>query len=427
MKKYFFQIFTFLFLLCLTLLSCETEPMEQEIVQEEQPKVVVEAVDFNSIPELSEALNGVSGKSKLARSFMDKGDAKFWIEEQDVLKLRDSVSNESYTVRIYSDDPSPKTFYNLVVTKRVDGNPIVPFVVKYKFENGDVFSFAEDEEKNFDGTVSIYSLDEFANSTGLNARDTQPVACFQDIGQRDNTVAGNTGSSSSGGSSGGSSTTGSTGSTGTISVTRTHISVNTTYGSRGTVSVGQGTFYMPPLTSDKQDQKSAGITGKDSNPCPEGWVSIPINVVRDVPPPDCASFNFKKTSSNWQQANVVGIHFDIYLLTEHRPYVEYKYTVELDRPVNFGAPVLDRLGNTTTPGLIASVSAAALQQAMSDTARKYGSTRVHESVVTEYFKQRVKDNYSLFVPGGRANTNSTSTLPATQYKATTRPDFGGCD
>ncbi|MDC6366452.1 MULTISPECIES: hypothetical protein [Flavobacteriaceae] len=26
-----------------------------------------------------------------------------------------------------------------------------------------------------------------------------------------------------------------------------------------------------------------------------------------------------------------------------------------------------------------------------------------------------------------ANTNSTSTIPPTQYRATTRPDFGGCD
>lgn len=427
MKKFITPLLAFLFTV-LFLISCtKEEPLQMDTVQEtEQSEVIVEQLDFNSIPELSQALNDVSGKSRLARSYTEKGDSKFWIDEEDVLKLKDSVNNESYSIIIHTNEPTPTSFYNLIVTKRTDGNPIIPFVVEYKFENGNVFSFAEDEEKKFDGTVNIYSLREFANATGLNARNTGAVACFQDVGQRNHTVAGNNNSGSTGGSpSGGTSTTGSPNTSGTVSVTRPHISVSRAR-SRGSVSVGQGTFYMPPLTSDKKTQKLGSVSKDESNECPEGWVSIPINVIKDIPP-SCKSFNFKKTSSNWQQANVIGIHFDIYLLTEHTPYVQYKYTVELDRPVNFGAPVLDRLGNTTTPGLIASVSAAALQQAMSDTARKYGGSSVHQSVVTEYFKQRIKDNYGLFVPGGRANTNSTSSLPSTKYKATTRPDFGGCD
>nr|WP_299171138.1 hypothetical protein [uncultured Allomuricauda sp.] len=388
MKKYFFQKFTFLSLLFLALLSCETEPIQLEIVQEEQSNVLVEEVDFNSVPELSAALNDISGKSKLARSYSEKGDSKFWMDEQNVLRLKDSVNNESYTVKIYSDDPSLTTFYNLVVTKRMDGNPIVPFVVEYNFENGDILSFAEDEEKDFDGTVNIYSLDEFASITGLNARDTQPVACFQDIGQRDNTVAGNTSFGSTGGSSGGSSTSGSTGSTGTVSVTRTHISVNTTYGTRGTVSVGQGTFYMPPLTSDKKDQKATASFSKDeSNNCPEGWVSIPINEVATIPFPHCSSFEYASgLSGAIKGAAVVGVSDSFY---SHQTFSDGSFKTRritaLEPLLYFSMP-----GNVLN-GVAATLTAKAVNRANNSTqtwfAANPGATK---EVLGQYWYNQIK-------------------------------------
>lgn len=293
MKKFITRLLACLFTV-LFLISCtKEEPLQMDTVQEtQQSGVIVEQVDFNSIPELSQALNDVSGKSRLARSYAEKGDSKFWIDEEDVLKLKDSVNNESYSIIIHTDEPTPTSFYNLVVTKRTNGNPIIPFVVEYKFENGDIFSFAEDEEKKFDGTVNIYSLREFANATGLNARNTGAVACFQDVGQRNHTVVGNNSSGSTGGSpSGGTSTTGSPNTSGTVSVTRPHISVSRAR-SRGSVSVGQGTFYMPPLTSDKKTQKRGAVSKDESNECPEGYVSIPINVTQNILYPDCASFEF---------------------------------------------------------------------------------------------------------------------------------------
>jgi len=272
MKKLITRLFTTLFAIVFFISCAKEEPLQLDIVQEaEQSNVLVEQVDFNSIPELSEALNDSSGKSLMARSYSEKDDSKFWIDEEDVLKLKDSVNNESYSVIIHTDEPTPTSFYNLVVTKRTDGNPIIPFVVEYKFENGNVFSFAEDEEKKFDGTVNIYSLREFANATGLNARNTGAVACFQDVGQRNHTVAGNNSSGSTGGSpSGGTSTTGSPNTSGTVSVTRPHISVSRAR-SRGSVSVGQGTFYMPPLTSDKKTQKLGSVSKDESTECPEGY------------------------------------------------------------------------------------------------------------------------------------------------------------
>lgn len=314
MKKFITPLLTCLFTV-LFLISCtKEEPLQLDTIQEtEQSEVIVEQVDFNSIPELSQALNDVSGKSRLARSYAEKGDSKFWIDEEDVLKLKDSVNNESYSIIIHTNEPTPTSFYNLIVTKRTDGNPIIPFVVEYKFENGDVFSFAEDEEKKFDGTVNIYSLREFANATGLNARNTGAVACFQDVGRRNHTVVGNNNSGSTGGSpSGGTSTTGSPNTSGTVSVTRPHISVSRTR-SRGSVSVGQGTFYMPPLTSDKKTQKGSTANKDESTECPKGWVSIPINEVdkinNKIDNPCAAKIVNKATLADNEISNVINAIF----------------------------------------------------------------------------------------------------------------------
>ncbi|MDC6366454.1 MULTISPECIES: hypothetical protein [Flavobacteriaceae] len=310
MKKCVFQRLAFLLFSFLFYVSCETEPVQMDLVQDaQQSNVLVEEVDFGSIPELSEALNS-TGKSKLARSYAEKGDSKFWIDENSVLKLKDSVNNESFSVIIHSDDPSPKTFYNLVVTKRTDGNPIVPFVVEYNFDNGDISSFASDEEKNFDGTVNIYSLEEFAGVTGLNARDTQSVACFEDVGQPNTTTTNNTSSGSPGAPSGAPSSTTTPSSPKTVSA-RPHISVTRTYTKKGTVTVGQGRFYMPPMTSNKQDQKSSVLTGKDNNPCPEGWVSVPINEIKVFADPSCESFRFYKVGNTGVQVAAVDGIWDV--------------------------------------------------------------------------------------------------------------------
>ncbi|MEZ4809887.1 MAG: hypothetical protein R2819_05970 [Allomuricauda sp.] len=268
-----FFIFLFLF-------SCNKEEQPLDLAQDaEGSNVIVEQVDFNAIPGLSKALTDSSGKSILSRSYSGKEDSSFWIDENDVLKLKDSVNNESYSIVIHSDEPSPTKLYNLVVTKRTDGDSIVPFVVEYNFEDGDMSSFAEDDGKHFEGTLNIYALSEFAKITGLNAKDDDPVICFQDVGVRDNTPAENSAPSTPGNPGGGAPSAPSSNPSGPSAiVTRTHISVNNNFRSTG-VSVGIGTFYMsrPMMTNEDQDQK-AHVTDKTiPNDCPEGWVSVPIN------------------------------------------------------------------------------------------------------------------------------------------------------
>ena len=281
MRKYTFpKLAATSFFVLSVLFSCDKEEQPLDLAQDaEESNVIVEQVDFNAIPELSKALTDSSGKSLLPRSYSGKEDSSFWIDENDVLKLKDSVDNESYSIVIHSDEPSPTKLYNLVVTKRTDGDPIVPFVVEYNFEGGDMLSFAEDDEKHFEGTLNIYALSEFAKITGLNAKDDDPVICFPEVGVRDNTPAENSTPSPSGNPGGGAPSAPSSNPSGPSAiVTRTHISVNNNFRSTG-VSVGIGTFYMsrPMMTNEDQDQK-AHVTGKTiPNDCPEGWVSVPIN------------------------------------------------------------------------------------------------------------------------------------------------------
>ncbi|MGX1928413.1 hypothetical protein [Flagellimonas sp. 2504JD4-2] len=178
---------------------------------------------------------------------------------------------------------------------------------------------------------------------------------------------------------------------------------------------------------------SPGVVGLDLGVVDDGsvgyvsgqWSGLSPILDKDSPP-DCESFHFVQTSSNWQQSAVVGIYFNIVLVMHEPPYLRYDKTVVLDQPVLFGAPVLDRFGNETSPGLIAEVSAGALHAAMKETANKYGGTQTSYSVVLAYFKQSIADNYALFVPGGRANTNSTTNLIPTIYRPTPI-GYGSCD
>ncbi len=144
-------------------------------------------------------------------------------------------------------------------------------------------------------------------------------------------------------------------------------------------------------------------------------------------PPSCRSFRYKKTSSNWQQAAVKGIKFNVYLLKSYAPYIKYKYTVRLNQAVLFGAPLQPKLGAGLTNKTVAYASAIALNIAMKETAHKYANRSVSPSVVDAYFKERIRQNFQLAIPGGRANPNAMNySVTPTNYVANTI-GFGDCD
>ena len=132
--------------------------------------------------------------------------------------------------------------------------------------------------------------------------------------------------------------------------------------------------------------------------------------------PNCESFNFQQTGSNWQESAVLNIHFQVTVISPQGIYVNH--LCEFPQAILFGCPINLSVGNTNlSPGLEAAASAQALEQAMDETVKKFGNKPVSGMIVDMYFKQRLKHNYPLYIPGGRVNFNANNfTVTPTQYR-----------
>ena len=132
--------------------------------------------------------------------------------------------------------------------------------------------------------------------------------------------------------------------------------------------------------------------------------------------PNCESFNFQQTGSNWQESAVLNIHFQVTVISPQGIYVNH--LCEFPQAILFGCPINLSVGNTNlSPGLAAATSAQALEQAMDETVKKFGNKPVSGMIVDIYFKKRLKHNYPLYIPGGRVNFNSNNfTVTPTQYR-----------
>ncbi|TCN57392.1 hypothetical protein D0809_12510 [Flavobacterium circumlabens] len=135
-------------------------------------------------------------------------------------------------------------------------------------------------------------------------------------------------------------------------------------------------------------------------------------------PPSCESFNFKsKTGTIWQESAVKNIYLRIVLLNEKG--IEIVHVISYPQPILFGTPTNVKVGNTNiTAGLAANASAKVLHDTMDEVNAKYARTSVSDVIVDQYFRTQLTKNYPLSIPGGRVQFNSTTTLPATDYKTT---------
>lgn len=133
-------------------------------------------------------------------------------------------------------------------------------------------------------------------------------------------------------------------------------------------------------------------------------------------PPSCSSFNFTKTSSNWQQSAVQNIRFVIVILNPQGYYISH--IVEYPQAVLFGCPTNLTVGNTSiTPGMAAELSARALKISMDETRNVYAKQPVDDLTVRLYFEERLRSNYPLLIPGGRVNFNASTFVGIpTQYQ-----------
>lgn len=145
-----------------------------------------------------------------------------------------------------------------------------------------------------------------------------------------------------------------------------------------------------------------------------------------VLPPDCESFNFVNTSSNWQEAALTNVHFQVNVISPSGIYVNH--IVEFPQPILFGVPRHFAIGGATiSPGLAAWLSAKALRISMNDTVKMYGNKPVTSTLVNLYFEQRLRHNYPIVTNGGRVNIHPTTiSVTPTAYQ-TNAFGIGDCE
>lgn len=144
-------------------------------------------------------------------------------------------------------------------------------------------------------------------------------------------------------------------------------------------------------------------------------------------PPSCESFNFtSKPGANWQEASVKNIYFRVILITLPN-HIQITQVISFPQAVSFGMPVDYNKGNgNVSAGVAATVSARILQLAMDDTVAKFARSTASELTVRLYFQEKLMKEYRDYTNGGIVNFNTTSSIPATQYKTNTLSS-GNCD
>lgn len=155
--------------------------------------------------------------------------------------------------------------------------------------------------------------------------------------------------------------------------------------------------------------------------CPEGTLIDPITgycVVEEAFGSSCKSFDFKTTTSSWQEASIVNMRFNIVLI-EIVGGIKVKKIIPLSfpQPVRFGMPRKFKNDTKIPPGLAAEISARAINHAIDDTLSKYSSLVLNSTdIIRSYFQDRLKLHFKDYSNGGRINFNDMSSInKATQY------------
>jgi len=162
---------------------------------------------------------------------------------------------------------------------------------------------------------------------------------------------------------------------------------------------GPGIIYIPSRPSGFGSPTNGG-SGSPYGNGPGyggGGSSSSSNGSAPLVPPSCKSFNYRKTSSNWQEAGVKGIYFHIVLLSNKG--IKHKYRASIPH-LYFGAPLKDRKNRVFESGAVEYASARALNEAMSITARTFANTKAPQSRVDDFFRKEVK-NKSLYLYQGQ--------------------------
>lgn len=204
----------------------------------------------------------------------------------------------------------------------------------------------------------------------------------------------------------------------------------TTRGGNGAIPLNNVIVVQKSPAPTPKDYSIGGAFGGDSGL--KGYLNTPTggggdkgtgteeagNLTVTFIPPSCESFNFIKVGSLWQVAMVKNINFRV--LGVSPKGIQILHVVSYPQAIYFGTPTNLKVGNTNiTSGIAANISARVLQKSMQEVIDKYGGTDVSDLILDQYFRERLIDNYPLYIHGGRVKFNPTENIPATNYKTNT--------
>ncbi|WP_378183355.1 hypothetical protein [Aquimarina sp. SS2-1] len=168
-------------LLCLS--ACQKDDVTTiEDTSVNQKGTIVNTVSVSDVPALQNfmatKMNGLPQKSAGSGSYVETSFGKIPLEN--VMEVIDIDDNTNYTFKIYPDNPTPHTFYNLIVNPSKDGSDPVALVLEYKMTKefaSDLF-FGRKRIDEFEGEINKYSLDTFINQ-GISKSVDLPCPCAE--------------------------------------------------------------------------------------------------------------------------------------------------------------------------------------------------------------------------------------------------------
>ncbi|AKA35497.1 hypothetical protein [Flagellimonas lutaonensis] len=196
-------LFTF-FLILLLFQGCDNESISELVVDDNatQTKIRIDLVDVAEIPRIVGDISAVSNKKSVTWSSTSKGDSKLYIDDTRVLAVTDSLGNVTYSFRLFSESFAPTDMYNLIAAKRVSGDDVEPYVIKYSFNSfEDRIAYVSSNERKFVGKMSVYQLVDFFDGYDVASKNGNPTPCpdFKDVDvNSENSSQGNSGSGTSG-------------------------------------------------------------------------------------------------------------------------------------------------------------------------------------------------------------------------------------
>lgn len=128
--------------------------------------------------------------------------------------------------------------------------------------------------------------------------------------------------------------------------------------------------------------------------------------------PDPKTFKFrtiKGSGKGWQESAVVGMYFNVSLVTIGPGGVEIgnPSTIIFPQAISFTVPTNLKIGDTNiTSEVAAQATANVVNRVMAKTAKLFAGTPATTMQVEQYFRAELKREYQMSIPGARVNFNS---------------------